>query len=123
MFINVLAVIIFMRFGWLDAEEYQTLSTITLIATGYINLFFLCLPLNKLRIGCLSISLLCIVVAIVAMGDFFGMTMFSLKVLLMLLGFVFASIPLHVFIPKIVNKIEASYKKNKQKRKEKNNNN
>lgn len=114
MFLNVFAVIILMRFGILDAEEFSSLSTLTLILTGYINLFFLCLPLNKLRIGCLSLSAFCIILAISVMGDFFGITSFSLKVIIMLLVFAVVSIPLHILIPKVVKKIEMIYLKRQQ---------
>lgn len=119
MFMNVFAVIILMRFGVLNAEEYYTLATLVLIFTGYVNLFFLCLPLTKIRIGCLSLSIFFIILAICVMGDFFGMTAFTLKVILLLLGFILISIPLHIFIPKLVRKLDEVRKKNKQAQEEK----
>lgn len=115
MFVNVFTVIILMRFNVLNAEEYTTLATLVLIFTGYVNLFFLCLPISKIRIGCLSISLFCIILAISVMGAFFGMTVFNLKIMLLLIGFILFSIPLHIYIPKVVNKLDEVRKKNKEK--------
>lgn len=117
MFVNVFAVIILKRFNLLTDAEFTTLVTLVLTLTGFINLFFLCLPLTKIRAGCLALSLLCVTVATCIMGDFFGMTVFNLKTILFLLGFVILSIPLHVFIPKIVSKIENLRKKQPEKKK------
>ena len=116
-FINVFAVIILARFGLLDAEEFATLATLTLTFTGFINLVFLCLPLTKIRAGCMALSLTCLIVAISILGDFFGMTAFSLKVFLILFAFMIISIPLHIFIPKIVSRIESLRKKQPLKKK------
>ena len=95
-----------MRFGILNAEEYATLSTLVLTFTGFINLFFLCVPFSWIRVGCVSLSLICLIVAIAVMGDFFGITVLSAKVFIFLAFFLVVSIPLHIFIPKIVNKID-----------------
>ncbi len=112
-FLNVFGVMMLMRFGLLNAEEYTTLSTLVLIFTGYINLFFLCLPFTKIRVSCVILSILCITVAIALMGDFFGMTQIDLKVVLYLIGFMIIAIPLHIFIPKLISKIEL-FRKQKQ---------
>ncbi len=114
MFLNVFAVIILTRFKLLEAEEYYTLATLVLTFTGYVNLFFLCLPLNLIRIGCLSISLIFIILAISLMGSFFGMTVFSWKVIGLFVSFIIVAIPLHIFIPKCVNKFEKLRQKNRQ---------
>ena len=53
------------------------------------------------------------------MGDFFGMTAFTLKEILLLLGFILISIPLHIFIPKLVKRIDDVRRKNKQAQEEK----
>ncbi len=118
-FINVLATIILSRFGLVNAEEFATLSTLVLIFTGYINLVFLCVPFSKIRIFCCTLSLVCLIVAIVAMGDFFGMTTINLKVALLLVAFMAFSIPLHILIPKVIKKIEQKIQKTKQQKLEK----
>ena len=115
-FINVFTVIILMRFGLLNAEEFATLSTLTLTFTGFMNLVFLCLPLTKIRTGCLMLSFVSLIVGIGVLGDFFGMTAFNLKVIMILLAFMIISIPLHIFIPKIVAKIEKNRKKQASKK-------
>ena len=119
MFISVLTVVILMRTGVFVSEEYFTLATLTLTFTGFMNLFFLCLPLNKLKCFCLGTSLFCVIVAIVAMGDFFGMTAFTLKVIMTFLIILAATIPLNIFVPKAVDKVIGMYAKNKQKKQEK----
>ena len=65
----------------------------------------------------MALSLLCLIVAIIVLGDFFGMTVFNLKVMLILLAFIVVSVPLHIFIPKIVSKIESLRKKQPEKKK------
>ena len=120
-FFNVFCTIILARFNLINAEEFSTLSTLVLIFIGYVNLFFLCLPLTKIRTSCLILSIACLIVSIITMGDFFGMTAINLKVALLLLLFIVISIPLHVFIPKIIQKIELKIKQkqvNNQERKE-----
>ena len=112
-FLNVFGVLMLMRFGVLNAEEFSTLSTLVLIFTGYINLFFLCIPFTRIRVACITLSLLCITVAIGVMGDFFGMTQIDLKVVLLLIGFMLIAIPLHIYIPKLISKIEL-FRKQKQ---------
>ncbi len=109
-FFNVFGVIILARFNLINAEEFATLSTLVLIFTGYINLFFLCLPLTKIRVGSLILSFVCIVLSILTMGDFFGMTAINLKVSILLTAFMLISIPLHIYIPKIIKKIELKIK-------------
>ena len=105
-FLNVFTVIILMRFGLLNAEEFTTLSTLVLTFTGFMNLLFLCMPFTKIRFACALTSLLAIIVAILIMGDFFGMTIFNLKVMLILLAFITISIPFHILIPKVITRIE-----------------
>ena len=114
MFLNVFTVTILARLNLLNAEEYVTLSTLVLTFTGYVNLVFLCMPLTKIRAGCLALSIVCILGSIFLMGDFFGMTAFTLKVILILLAFMLVSIPLHYFIPKLVAKIDEKIQKQKQ---------
>ena len=120
-FINVLGTIILARFGLMNAEEFATLSTLVLIFTGYINLVFLCVPFSKIRIFCCSLSFVLLVLAIVLMGDFFGMTTINLKVLLILIAFMAVAIPLHILIPKGIKRIEKRIQKTKQEKLERKN--
>ncbi len=120
-FINVLGTIILARFGLVNAEEFATLSTLVLIFTGYINLVFLCVPFSKIRIFCCSLSFVLLVLAIVLMGDFFGMTTINLKVLLILIAFMAVAIPLHILIPKVIKRIEKRIQKTKQEKLERKN--
>ncbi len=119
MFINVFTTIILARFGILNAEEFQTLSTLVLIFTGYINLIFLCMPFTKLKALCCAVSITAIIVAIAVMGDFFGMTLINLKVILMLAGFLAVAIPLHILLPKLVHNIERTLQTIKKQNEEK----
>ena len=110
MFVTVFVVIILARFGLLDAEEFTSLAVLTLTFVGVVNLVFLCLPLTKIRFGCLAISITSVIVAILVLGDFFGITVFTLKVILILLAFMLISIPLHIFIPKLSDFIFEKFK-------------
>ncbi|MBQ3494795.1 MAG: HAD-IC family P-type ATPase, partial [Clostridia bacterium] len=116
MFFNVLACIVLVRFGAVNAEEYQTLATAVLLMTGYMNLVFLCLPPTKIRIFTLATSVTLIIISTFVLGDLFKMTMFNLKVGLLVLAFMAICIPLNLVIPKIIKAIENAYKKNKIKK-------
>ncbi len=101
MLFNILVVIILNSFNLLTVLEYSTLSTLVLTGIGFVNLIYLCLPLNALKTACLTISAVLLSVGAFAMGSFFGVTDCTLKVLLIFVGLVGASIPLHIFIPKL----------------------
>jgi len=99
MLFNIIICIAINNMGYLSPGEYSTLTTIVLIATGFINLVYLCIPFNTLRIVCCSISAVCLIVSSFTLGRFFGITHYSLKVVLIFFTLIAISIPLHTFIP------------------------
>lgn len=123
MFFNILVVMGLNNFGALTPGEFTTLSTLTLIGTGFVNLVYLCYPFNILRLLCIGTSGICVTTAILTMGQYFGITTNSLLVVLMFIILVGISIPIHIFIPKlsdfIFEKLKQLDAKNKQKKEEK----
>lgn len=101
MLFNVLIVIFCSNLNLINVNEYQTVSTLVLIGTGFVNLVYLCRPFNILRAVCVGISAFCLVGGIVLLGSFFGIVTFSLKVILIFIVLVGISIPLHSYIPKL----------------------
>ena len=100
MFFNILIVIALNELLGLSTDEYSTVSTLVLFGTGFVNLFFLCLPLNTLKLFCVGLSATLIVFASCFLGKFFGLTECSLRVLIIFVVLVVASIPMHIFAPK-----------------------
>ena len=101
MFINVLIVIVLNDFLGLSTGEYTTASTLVLFGTGFVNLFFLCLPFNALKTFCTGLSALLITISSCFLGKFFGLTECTLRVLIIFVVLVLVAIPMHIFVPKI----------------------
>ncbi len=101
MLFNMLIIIMFSSLNIINVQELQTLSTLVLTTTGFINLVYLCKPFNALRITCCGISGLCLIVALTTLGSFFGVVSFTWKVILILLAMVAVAVPLHLYIPKL----------------------
>lgn len=118
MFASILTVIIMNsdQFNLLSATEYDTLITLVFTFVGYLNLIWLCIPPNKLRISTLILSLVCLIVAILIMPGFFTMTDFSKTVLtafFSIVGVVTAILTVCAFIfHKIPTKINKHRRKN-----------
>ena len=128
MLFNVLIVIFLANINYINASEYQTVSTLVLMGSGLINLIYLCVPFNVLRIICCSASGILLTISTIILGKFFGITDFTLKVILILLSIISISIPLHLYIPKfsdflyekvkkVDNKVREKHKKRKEKKK------
>lgn len=111
LFVGIFAVIMFNNGGMLNAEEFETLCTLTVTLVGFVNLIFLCLPFNKIRVGCLSLSFTLMTVVMISMGGFFGITAFSWKVALIVLVSLAITAILHMVLPKVASGIRDYYKK------------
>ncbi|MBQ7885017.1 MAG: HAD-IC family P-type ATPase [Clostridia bacterium] len=120
MFFNILIVIALNNIGLLNPEEYTSISTLVLLGTGFVNLVYLCVPFNTLRLICVGLSAVCVTVASFTLGQFFGITSGSLIVVLIFIILVGISIPLHIYIPKlsdfIFEKLKQLEAKTKQKK-------
>lgn len=126
MLFNAIVVIALNNFGFLSAGEFSTLSTLVLIGTGFVNLCHLCVPFNVIRTICVCLSGGLILIASVALGNFFGITECTFKVLMIFVILVGLSIPMHIFIPKLsdflydkIKKMDDNFKKKLAENKEK----
>lgn len=125
MLFNMLVIIALANFNFINAGEYQTVSTMVLIGTGFINLLYLCTPLNLLRTICVGISGLACLIWTATLGRHFGIVEVTFKTMFIFAVLVGISIPLHHFLPKlsdlIYDKLRVANehrKVKKQKRKE-----
>ena len=110
MLFNMLVVITLANLNLLNVNEYQTVSTMVLMGTGFINLVYLCVPFNILRAVCCVLSGLCLTIGTVALGKFFGIITITLKVALIFVGLIGISIPLHHYLPKLSDVLYNKFK-------------
>ncbi len=93
MFINVLIVVILdNNTVTLSDDEFSSLSTLLVLFTGYINLVWTCLPLNLLKTICVTLSAVLIAGALAGLSSFFGITTYSLPVIVTLSAMLLTSI-------------------------------
>ncbi len=111
MLFNAIVIIALNNFGVFTPAEYATISTLVLMGTGYVNLFYLCMPLNVLKSVCVSISACMLLIGSICLGKFFGITACTLKVMLIFVLLVGLAIPLHIYIPKLSNFLFDKFKK------------
>lgn len=81
---------------FLEGALELSLLVLTLTLTAFLNLLFLCLPLNRIRAGCILLSVAGIAGTICIAGATFGVSAFNLTVLITLLVLLGASIPLRL---------------------------
>ncbi len=82
MYVNILIVLILNEnTTTLLPEEYTSLCTLLLTFVGYINLVWICWPLNWLRIGCVTISAVLIISCLCGLGKFFSITSYTFPVM------------------------------------------
>lgn len=108
---NILFIKILYKFSFFTAEEFTTIGTMTLYTIGYLNLIKLCLPLTKIRGACLGISFVLIMALNFIMPEFFGMTAFSLRVLMTLLCMALVSAIILFVIPLLAKWIKSKHQK------------
>lgn len=103
------------HFSTLSAAEYDTLITLTLTFTGFLNLACLCIPLTKLKAVAMCLSLILLVATSLVMPEFFTMTEFSFTVLVTF----FAIMACSMLILFVANMLRGRIKINLKKKKEK----
>ena len=94
--INILLAIACGTLLALAPDEAHTLVMLAFTLTAFMNLVFLCRPFNPIRAACVALSAICIACGIIFGGNWFGVTAFTLPVVLLTLAFVLLSIPLHI---------------------------
>lgn len=77
---NVLLGMVLAPLLTLTKAETTTLLTLVLIFSGFVNLIFICLPLNRIRLGCIIVSALGIAWTLAIAAPMFGITDFTLPV-------------------------------------------
>ncbi len=99
LFINILIVLILDdHTSTLSPAELKSLSTMLFTFTGFVNLVWVCWPLNWLRIGCVAISAVFIISAICGFSRFFEITEFTFPVMTTLVTMLLCSIVIVVGI-------------------------
>lgn len=119
MLFNVLIIIALNNFGFFTALEFSTASTLVLIGTGFVNLVYLCIPFNTLRLICVGVSGGLLLFGSLVLGSFFGIEECTFKVFITFLILVGISVPLHIFIPKLNDHLFDKIKTMNDERKDK----
>ncbi len=97
MYFNMLIVVILNdRTNSLTMAEFESLSTMLLTIIGFVNLVWICWPLNWLRGVCVLISGTLIVSALAGLGRFFRVTTYSFPVMTTLVTLVMCTIAILV---------------------------
>lgn len=85
MFINILIVVILNEnTNTLTPAEFTSLSTMLLTFVGFINLVWICWPLNWLKGSCVAVSAILIISCISGLGKFFTISEFTVPVMVTL---------------------------------------
>ncbi|MGN1201189.1 MAG: HAD-IC family P-type ATPase [Candidatus Caccovivens sp.] len=99
MFVNILIVLILNEnTTTLMPSEYTSLCTLLLTFIGYINLVWICWPLNWLRSICVAISAILIISTLSGLGKFFSITDYTFPVMITLVTLLLCSIMILVGI-------------------------
>ena len=109
--LNVL-VAYFLRFAIpMSTDAAHTLLVLVLTMTGFVNLVFLCYPFNRIRLGCILLSIGGILGAVLIAGSTFGVAHATPTVLLLLVLFVAASLPMHLLLSLLYSRLFLRKKK------------
>ncbi len=93
MFLNILIVMILHENTMtLSQTEYTTLCTLLLTLIGFVNLVFICCPLNWYRAFCCLLPAVLIISAVAGLGSFFKLTEFTPPVVTTLLTMIACSV-------------------------------
>ncbi len=102
MVINILIVIALDRsqtqIVTMNTDEYQTLCVLVLTYTGFLNLASLCFPASLLKVTTLVVSLVCTVLALVALPNLFSVYSSSFTVLVTFFAIMACSIVIILLI-------------------------
>lgn len=102
MVINILIVIALDRsqtqIVTMNTDEYQTLCVLVLTYTGFLNLVSLCFPASLLKVTTLVVSLVCTVLALVALPNLFSVYSSSFTVLVTFFAIMACSIVIILLI-------------------------
>ncbi len=71
-FLNVITITLLWKFNVISPAENQTLTTLMLTISGFLNLFSLCFPYTKYKVAIVCFSAICLVAAGLIMPGFFG---------------------------------------------------
>ena len=111
MLFNVLVVIALANLNLINAGEYQTASTLVLLGSGLVNLVYLCLPFNVLRVICCSLCGTMLTTSILVLGKYIGITDITLNVIIIFVVLIGTAIPLHLFMPRLSDYLFEKIKK------------
>lgn len=101
-------------FNTLSATEYNTLITLVLTFTGFLNLAWLCFPMTKLKAITLVISAVLLVATCLIMPEFFTMTDFSFVVIITFFAIMIFSILILFVVFMLQGKIKKKKKRERQ---------
>ncbi len=89
----------------LNTHDVGTTATLLLIAVGMMVMYHISAPLNKFRLGVMSLSLVCIIASIIFLPRLFAMTMISGKAIFILIILFCAATTVFRWLSKILDGI------------------
>ncbi len=105
------------HFSALTVGEYDTLITLAITFTGFLNLVWLCIPLTKLRAVTVTLSLFLLIAVSLIMPEFFTMTSFSFIVLITFFTIMVCEMLIMFVTAMLKGRIKLKKKKNNEEEK------
>ena len=109
--LNIVIISILGNFLSLTDNQISTLCVIMTGFTGFLLLFKICFPLNRLRLGLIVILILGFIGTLVGFRNFFALTILNYKMFIFILILVFISLVLFSLMSFIVDKLIKKYPK------------
>lgn len=109
--INILILTIIGNLFNLDSGQISTLCVIMTGFTGFLLLFKICMPLNKIRLSLIFILILGFILSIVGLRTFYSLTLLNLKMFVFIICLVIISTLIFNSINLLVDKIIKKYPK------------
>jgi len=106
--INILILTLIGNIFKLSTSQISTLCVIMSGFTGFLLLFKICMPLNKIRLVLIITLILGFVISIVGLRTFFSLTLLNLRMFIFIIGLVVLSVIIfnimNIFVDKFIKK-------------------
>ena len=110
----VLNIIVLSILGYIFKMESSQISTLCVIMTGFTGfllLFRICLPLNRLRISLIVLLIIGFVISLIGLREFFSLTIFNFRMFIFTATLVFISTIIFSLMSGLVDKLMKKYPK------------
>lgn len=109
--INIIILTILGSITKLDASQISTLCVIMTAFTGFLLLFRICMPLNKIRLFLIITLIIGFILSILGLRNFYSLTLLNLKMFLFIICLVILSVFIFNLMNIIIDKFIKKYSK------------